>query len=286
MTAATNPTSGAEATEAAGVGARRALLDGVAAALPATLFIAPFAALCGVVAAETGLSLGETIAFSVLVFAGAAQLAALELMRAGAPWIVVAVSGLVVNLRFVLYSATLAPYFRRLSFAAKSVVAYCTVDNAVSGFLSWRRRDAATPRERALYVVAIGAHGWLVWQSFTIVGHQLGPLMDAEALRIVAPVAFLALATPLLTSAPRWAVAIVAAALAVALKGRAAHLDLLVAAGVAVAVGQLFPAPDPENEDPADEKPEGEAPEGEGAGRARAEDEGPAERGAAERDGR
>ena len=48
---------------------------------------------------------------SLLVYAGSAQLAALPLIVAGAPlWVIVA-TGLITNLRFVIYSAALRPYF-------------------------------------------------------------------------------------------------------------------------------------------------------------------------------
>lgn len=230
-------------------GAWRAAGGGAAAALGAGVFIAPFGVLSGVIAAETGLTLLQTMALSILVFAGASQLAALELMRAGAPWAVIVISGLAVNLRFLLYSASLAPHFASLSRGAKALAAYFTVDNGVSALLSWRGLAAATAHERFAYFVACGATSWIIWQSATVIGHELGPVFDARALKLVAPVAFIALAAPLLTSRPRWAAALVAAALAVVLKGRVESFDIVLAAAAGVAVGLAFPAPEREATD-------------------------------------
>ncbi len=52
---------------------------------------------------------------SVLVFAGSAQLAVLPLVAVKAPLWVMFVTALMVNLRYIIYSAVLAPHFDRLS---------------------------------------------------------------------------------------------------------------------------------------------------------------------------
>ena len=87
--------------------------EGVRDGTPFIVMIGPFALLFGVVAAELGLSMGETLGFSALVIAGAAQFATLELLDAGAPVSVAVGTGLAVNLRMALYSASLVPYLGR-----------------------------------------------------------------------------------------------------------------------------------------------------------------------------
>lgn len=234
-----------------GVGA--AARSGVLYALAASIFIAPFGALAGVVAAEGGWSLGQAVGLSVIVFAGASQLAAMELMRVGAPWPIIVISALAVNLRFLLYSATLTPIFQKLSRGGRLAIAMASVDNSVSGLLSWRRFDQASLEERFAYYVGCGATCWVVWQAFTVIGHQLGPLLDPKMLTFVAPVAFTALAAPLLTTRPRWAAAIVAVAAAVLLKGRFFHLDLIAAVLLGVGAATLLFKPPAAAEPPADE---------------------------------
>jgi predicted branched-subunit amino acid permease len=69
--------------------ATRAFWRGARDALPFALVVGPFALVFGVVATEAGLDLAQTMAFSVLVIAGASQFAALQQMTENAPTIVV-----------------------------------------------------------------------------------------------------------------------------------------------------------------------------------------------------
>ena len=68
----------------------------------------------GLSAAERGhYSLVEAIAMSTILFAGAAQFAGVSLVASGTPWpAIVLLTGLL-NIRHLLYSAALAPWFRR-----------------------------------------------------------------------------------------------------------------------------------------------------------------------------
>ena len=66
--------------------------------------------LFGVLSAEAGLGPWETQIFSVAVFAGANQLAALQLMQDQAPVLVILATGLAVNLRMMMYSVALTPH--------------------------------------------------------------------------------------------------------------------------------------------------------------------------------
>ena len=77
---------------------------------PFILVIVPFSMLFGVLATEAGLSIFETLSFSVVVIAGAAQFTALQLMGEDAPTLVVLASALAVNLRMAMYSASLSPH--------------------------------------------------------------------------------------------------------------------------------------------------------------------------------
>jgi predicted branched-subunit amino acid permease len=83
--------------------------------VPVLLALIPFGVAFGAMAMVNGLSSFEALAISVFVFAGAAQLAAVPLLSAGASVAVVVLTVLVINLRLTLYSASLAPHFRRLS---------------------------------------------------------------------------------------------------------------------------------------------------------------------------
>ena len=116
---------------------------------PFIVMVGPFALLFGVVAAELGLSMGETLGFSALVIAGAAQFATLELLDAGAPVSVAVGTGLAVNLRMALYSASLVPYLGRAPLRHRAWVAYTLVDQvyalALLRFQGREESQAARP---------------------------------------------------------------------------------------------------------------------------------------------
>ena len=85
--------------------------QGLRAGAPFFLVIGPFGLLFGVLAAEAGLNLFETLSFSVVVIAGAAQFTALQLLQDQAPTLVVLASALAVNLRMAMYSASITPEY-------------------------------------------------------------------------------------------------------------------------------------------------------------------------------
>ena len=97
-------------------------------ALPFLLLVIPFALLFGVVATEAGLDVLETLAFSVVVIAGAAQFTALQLMADHVPTLIVLISALAVNLRMAMYSASLTPHIGAAPVWQRAIVAYLTID--------------------------------------------------------------------------------------------------------------------------------------------------------------
>ncbi|HVE99780.1 MAG TPA: AzlC family ABC transporter permease, partial [Rubrobacteraceae bacterium] len=92
--------------------AATAFVSGTKAIAPVLIALIPFAVAFGATAVGNGLSSLEALAMSVFVFAGAAQLAAIPLLSAGASVAIIVLTVLVVNLRMTLYSASLAPHFR------------------------------------------------------------------------------------------------------------------------------------------------------------------------------
>ncbi|MEW5725886.1 MAG: AzlC family ABC transporter permease, partial [Thermodesulfobacteriota bacterium] len=77
--------------------ARRAFLEGARDVLPILLGVVPFGLIAGVSAVGTGLPAGQGLAMSVIVFAGASQLATLDLLGQGAPLAVIVLTALVIN---------------------------------------------------------------------------------------------------------------------------------------------------------------------------------------------
>jgi predicted branched-subunit amino acid permease len=89
--------------------------------LPASVAMASWGLVTGIAMVQSGLSTAQALGMSLMVYAGSAQLASLPLFAAGAPWAIVWASALIVNLRFVIYSVALKPFFRSFSFGCTRV---------------------------------------------------------------------------------------------------------------------------------------------------------------------
>lgn len=109
---------------------RRAFGNGVKGVAPILLGVIPFGMIYGVLAVGAGLTPLAAQAMSSVVFAGSAQFVAAGLFRVGAPGVVLVLTTLIVNLRHVLYSASVAPYLAHLSWRWKALLAYLLTDEA------------------------------------------------------------------------------------------------------------------------------------------------------------
>ena len=116
--------------------ARSEFLAGVKALLPILLGVIPFGMISGIAVTQTHIPVASGFVMSLLIFSGAALIVALQLIATGAPALVVFFSALLVNLRFMIYSASLAPHFTRLSTKWKSLLAYLLSDQAYAASIS------------------------------------------------------------------------------------------------------------------------------------------------------
>src|SRR5712671_3386578 len=127
-----------------------ALREGALASAALLVGIVPWGIVAGVAMVSAGLTKAQAVAMSVLVFAGTAQLAVLPLLVAKAPLWVMCATALVVNLRYVIYSAVLAPHFEHLPRLWRVLLSYITVDGVFALFAGalipkdWSLEFAAT----------------------------------------------------------------------------------------------------------------------------------------------
>lgn len=214
---------------------------GALAAAPTLAMVIPFGVLAGAISAEVGLDLAQTLALSALVFAGASQLATMELLRAGAPVLVILATGLAVNLRFTMYGAALAPWLRGGARPLRIPAGFFLVDGQFALAMAWFRKiRSADVAARLAFLIGGGLLAWVFWQIATVIGFFVGAAIPpAWSLDFAAPIAFLGLAIPLLRDKPSWIAALTAGALASALKDLPFNLGLLAASGAAIAAGLL-----------------------------------------------
>lgn len=212
---------------------------GVRDGLPFLVVVGPFALLFGVVATEAGLSVLESLSFSVVVIAGAAQFTALQLMMEGTPTLIVLATALAVNLRMAMYSASLAPYLGAAPLLQRAFIAYFTVDQSYACAIARFEQNPGWPlRTRVAYFFGAVAPVCPLWYVFTVVGALIGSAMPAWlALDFAVPICFLAILGPMLRTAAHLAAAATSVALALGLAFMPFNLGLLVAALAAMMVG-------------------------------------------------
>lgn len=203
-----------------------------------TLGFIPFGMVAGVAAVDVGIPALHAVAMSVVIFAGASQLAAIELVGRNAPVIVILLTILIVNLRMTMYSASIAPYFERQSARWKAMLPYLLTDQSYAVSLLKFRNDETT--DRRWYYLGVAVPPWFVWQIATVVGIYLGgSVPEGWHLGFAIPLVFLAVLIPTVTDRPTLVAAVGGGATAIAANGLPYDLGLVTAAIVGIVAGLL-----------------------------------------------
>ena len=167
--------------------------SGVRAELPLQLGVAPFGLVFGVLGLASGLTPLQTILLSSILFGGASQVVFAQLWGAGVPAPVVGASVSVVNLRHVLYSASIASYLRALPLRWRIPLAYLLTDEAYAVTIDRLRNEPSSP----FHLLGTGMTLWVCWQITTVTGVVFGATIpDSWSLSFAIPLTFIALVAP------------------------------------------------------------------------------------------
>jgi 4-azaleucine resistance transporter AzlC len=231
-------------------------LAGVKAELPILLGVIPFGLIFGVVALQAGLPAWPAMAMSSVVFAGSAQFIGVQLFGLATPAVVILLTTLVVNLRHLLYGASLGPFLKPLRPAWKWLLAYLMTDEAYAvavvryatetgsrkpeavtdtGLL---RRSAPRNDNGHWFFLGAGLTLWVSWQVSTAIGILLGAqIPQSWSLDFALPLTFIALVRPTLTDRPAVLAAGAAGVIAVLAVSLPYKLGLVLAAISGIVVG-------------------------------------------------
>lgn len=213
---------------------REAFVDGARTVAPVLLGVAPFGLVAGAAAVEAGLSVAQALGLSVVVFAGASQLAAIDLLGRDAALAVVVGTALVINARMFMYSASIAPYFHRVEARTRALVAYLLTDQAYALSLA-KFRESETS---VAYYLGVATTLWAVWVACTAVGAVVGARLPAWLpLGFAVPLTFLAILVPAVVDRASLVAALAGGGVAVAGVGLPYNLGLLAGAMAGIAAG-------------------------------------------------
>ncbi|MEF8841498.1 MAG: AzlC family ABC transporter permease [Haloarculaceae archaeon] len=217
---------------------RSDLVDGLRDVVPLVLSELPFGVVVGAAAVEAGVPAAAAVGTSLLIYTGAAQLVAFDLLGRDAPLAVVALTALVINLRYLMYSASLAQYLRDLSRGERWTFGYLLTD-PVYALTIGEFADRST-RRAARYYVGAAVPMWFAYQGGTVLGIVVGTsLPPALNVGFATPLLFLALLVPTLEDRPSLVAAGVGGSVAVGGAGLPLELGLVAGALVGIAGGLL-----------------------------------------------
>ncbi|MEO8102030.1 MAG: AzlC family ABC transporter permease [Betaproteobacteria bacterium] len=219
---------------------RTAFIAGFRDQAPGILGNVPFGLIAGAAASAAGVDPWLALGMSVIMFAGAAQLAAISLMAQHAPAGIIVLTVLIVNLRMMMYSAAMAPYFRHTPAARKWLFSYLLTDHAFA--LITTKFDKQRPPQRLdAYYFGATSTMWCIWQASMALGIFAGAQVPASwSLDFAIPLVFLSLVLPAIQTRNHWAAAIAAATAAAFCASLPLRLGLIAGAIAGVIVGMFM----------------------------------------------
>ena len=213
---------------------------GARSEIPLLIGVFPFGLIYGALALGSGLSPAASQMMSSIVFAGSAQFITAQLVHDAVPGFVIVLTIAVVNLRHMLYSASLAPYVASLPTRWKVLLSYLLTDEAYAPTILHYEKEGITPHAHWFWLGA-GCSLWVVWQLSTALGIFLGAAIpESWSLEFALPLTFIAMLVPVLKGRPAIAAALSAGVVALLAFSLPYKLGLILAALVGILVGTLL----------------------------------------------
>ncbi len=213
---------------------------GVRAEFPLLIGVFPFGLIYGVAALDARISPAASQLMSSILFAGSAQVITAQLVHEATPGLVIVLTIAVVNLRHVLYSASLAPYIAALPTRWKVLLGYLLTDEAYAPSIVHYEKEGIT-RYAHWFWLGAGFALWFTWQIATALGIFLrAAIPDSWPLDFALPLTFIAMVVPVLKNRPTVAAALSAGGVALLAYSLPYKLGLILAALVGLLVGTIL----------------------------------------------
>lgn len=212
-------------------------LHGIKDEFPILLGVLPFGMIYGASAISAGIPAIIAQAMSCIVFAGSAQFVITQLIVAGTPSLVIILTAFIVNIRHLLYSASVASYTHKLHLLWKWLLAYLLTDEAYAVTILHYQKPG-NDRQGHWYFLGAGLALWITWQFSTAVGIFLGGHIPASwSLDFTSTLTFIALVVPALKDYVSTTTALTSALVALLVIALPLKLGIALAALVGITVG-------------------------------------------------
>jgi len=198
-----------------------------------------FGAISGVAMVAAGMPHYMAMLMSVMVYAGSSQLASLQLLASGTPLAVIILAGMVLNLRFSIYSLSISPHLAAAGRGWRPLLSYMLSDNGYAMALRGYER-IHDPAVKVWYYAGACCMIWITWQAGTLAGILLGTRIPAAwRLEFTIVLSFLAIVAPTIRDRAVAAAACASAVTAVLAWPLPLRLGLLLAVAAGIVTGML-----------------------------------------------
>ena len=205
--------------------------------LPLSVGLVPWALVMGMAMTGAGFTPLQAMGMNLIVFAGTAQLGTLPLIAAEAPLWLIVVTALALNLRFVIFSAAIAPGFRGVATPQRWLAGHLLTDGVFATCLD-KMLHTDDPHWRLGYYLAPAVWSWALWQTFALVGiYAAGFIPKQWSLEFMATIALIVLLVPMARVRPMLVAALVGGASATLLRNMPLRLGVVAAIVAGIAAG-------------------------------------------------
>lgn len=215
------------------------LAAGARDSLPMLVGAAPFGLIFGSLVTASPMAPWHGQLMSLSVFAGSSQFIATGLVASHTGMLVIWFTTLIVNMRHMLYAATLLPHVAHLPARWRWLLGFLLTDETFAVMAGHYQRNPNTHNSH-WYFLGSGLAMYGNWQLWTLVGLLFGaifPQLQTLGLDYAMVATFLAIIVPQLNRLPQFGAALAAGTFAYLLQELPYKLGLLSAVFIGVVVG-------------------------------------------------
>ncbi|MCX7922667.1 MAG: AzlC family ABC transporter permease [Clostridia bacterium] len=152
----------------------QSIKEGAAAAVPVVIGYIPTAMAFGLLAKTVEVPLLYSFLFSAMVFAGASQFMALNLIKSGVLAGEIILATFLINLRHFLMSASLAARLKEKKKVLLSIIAFGITDEVFSVAATMEKKPDTT------YLLTLQGITYSSWVGGTVLGYLIGAILPAS----------------------------------------------------------------------------------------------------------
>ena len=214
---------------------------GVRDTVPMLVGAAPFGMIFGALVATAQMHAWQGQLMSLAVFAGSSQFIAVGLIASHTGMLVIWLATFIVNLRHMLYAASLMPHVKHLPRRWRWGLGFLLTDETFAVVDRYYRQHPQAPMGH-WYFLGSGLSMYANWQIWTVIGLLFGaifPKLQTLGLDFAMVATFIAIVVPQLFKRPHLFAAMVAGSAAYVLQALPYKLGLLIAIAGGVVTGLL-----------------------------------------------